>query len=111
MVWKSTTTGSGRSGVKRRLSNRKSAWTTVRGKRVRVLAAGPGSEIDGGLGEADDVGEAVALEPGQLRQVAVGCGQGTRLVLAEVQPEGKRPMEASAWLNGVQPTPQDRLGG
>ncbi len=87
------------------------AWTTLRGKRVRVLAAGPGSEIDGGLGEADDVGEAVALEPGQLRQVAVGCGQGTRLVLAEVQPEGKRPMEASAWLNGVQPTPQDRLGG
>ncbi|MEI7858385.1 MAG: methionyl-tRNA formyltransferase [Acidimicrobiales bacterium] len=87
------------------------AWTALRGKRVRVLAAGPGSAIGGGLGEADDVGEAVTLEPGELRQAAVGCGQETRLVLVEVQPEGKRPMAASAWLNGVQPTPQDRLGG
>lgn len=74
------------------------AWTTFRGKRVRVLAAGP----------ADDDGAAIG--PGEMRGTVAGTGEGTRLALITVHPEGKRPMDASAWLHGVQPGPDDRLG-
>ncbi len=75
------------------------AWTTFRGKRVRVL----------GAAHADDDG--VALGPGELRGPVVGAGDGSRLALVTVQPEGKRPMAAEAWLHGVHPGPGDRLGG
>jgi methionyl-tRNA formyltransferase len=74
------------------------AWTTFRGRRLRVLAAG----------HADSDGP--ALGPGELRGLAVGAGEGTRLQLVEVQPEGKRPMPASDWLRGVHPGPEERLG-
>jgi methionyl-tRNA formyltransferase len=74
------------------------AWTTFRGRRVRVLAAGPA------------VTGADALGPGELSGTTVGSGDGTRLGLVTVQPEGKRPMEASAWLHGVHPGPGDRMG-
>jgi methionyl-tRNA formyltransferase len=75
------------------------AWTTFRGKRVRVLAAD--HAVDDGA----------ALGPGELRDAVVGSGDGTRLTLVTVQPEGKRPMDASAWLHGVRPVPGERLGG
>ena len=82
------------------------AWTTFRGRRVRVLVARPEAEVGDGMGDDD-----VAIESGELRRDVVGCGRGSRLQLVEVQPEGKRPMAASAWLNGVQPGSDDRLGG
>jgi len=75
------------------------AWTTFRGRRVRVLAAGPA------------VDDGTPLGPGEMRGTVVGADGGTRLELITVQPEGKRPMDASAWLNGVHPGPGDRLGG
>ena len=74
------------------------AWTTFRGKRLRVLATG----------HAGDDGH--PLGPGSLRGLTVGAGEGTRLDLVEVQPEGKRPMPAGDWLRGVHPAPEDRLG-
>jgi methionyl-tRNA formyltransferase len=74
------------------------AWTTFRGKRVRVLATGA----------SGDDGDAPG--PGELRGTVVGAGEGTCLELVTVQPEGKRPMDASAWLHGVHPGPEDRLG-
>jgi methionyl-tRNA formyltransferase len=74
------------------------AWTTFRGRRLRVLVAG----------HADSDGS--ALGPGGLRGPAVGAGEGTRLRLVEVQPEGKRPMSAADWLRGVHPGPEERLG-
>jgi methionyl-tRNA formyltransferase len=74
------------------------AWTTFRGRRVRVLAAG--AAVDDG----------VPLVPGELRGTVVGAADGTRLELVTVQPEGKRPMAASDWLNGVHPGPGDLLG-
>ncbi|HUA95224.1 MAG TPA: hypothetical protein VMB82_06820, partial [Acidimicrobiales bacterium] len=73
------------------------AWTTVHGRRLRVLAAGP----------ADD-GPAIA--PGCLEGVVVGAGGGSRLKLETVQPEGKRPMDAASWLLGAKLRPGDRLG-
>jgi methionyl-tRNA formyltransferase len=81
------------------------AWTTFRGKRLRVLSAGAA-----GTDPADGHGDAV-LAPGEVSGTTVGAGEGTRLELVTVQPEGKRPMEASAWRNGVQPGPGERLGG
>jgi len=75
------------------------AWTTFRGRRLRVLSAAH-ADADG-----------TALGPGALRATTVGAGEGTRLQLVEVQPEGKRPMAASDWLRGVRPGPADRLGG
>jgi methionyl-tRNA formyltransferase len=60
------------------------AWTTFRGKRLRVLRA--------------------TLDP-----AAAGFPYGG-LVLTEVQPEGKGPMAATAWANGARPAPDERLG-
>lgn len=80
------------------------AWTTFRGRRLRVLAAAS-APLDA---EAD--AEFGHLAPGALSGAVVGAGEGTRLVLVTVQPEGKRPMDAAAWLHGVHPGPDDRLG-
>ncbi|HUF33155.1 MAG TPA: methionyl-tRNA formyltransferase [Acidimicrobiales bacterium] len=72
------------------------AWTTFRGKRLKVLAARPGEG-------------ARSLEPGGIDGVAVGSGDGW-LELVEVQPEGKGAQAADAWRNGARPGPDDRLG-
>jgi methionyl-tRNA formyltransferase len=69
------------------------AWSTFRGKRLRVLAA-----------RLADAG----LAPGQLDGLLVGTGAGA-LELVEVQPEGKGPQAAAAWRNGARPEPQERL--
>ena len=60
------------------------AWTTFRGKRLRVLRA-------------------------TLDTSAAGHRVGD-LVLTEVQPEGKGPMPATAWANGARPGPDELLG-
>ena len=79
-----------------------SAWTTFRDKRLKVLET-----------------EAIAASdlPGSQRLASVGeysdgvfsTGDGW-LRLITVQPAGKRAMEATAWLNGVQPKPGERFG-
>jgi methionyl-tRNA formyltransferase len=69
------------------------AWTTFRGTRVRVLRA---AVVDG-----DGA-------PGELAGTVVGTGGGG-LELVEVQPEGRRPMPAPAWLAGARPAPGERL--
>jgi methionyl-tRNA formyltransferase len=74
------------------------AWTTFRGKRLRVLAASPAAS-------ADDA----ALGVGRVARGLVGCGTGC-LRLDVVQPEGKAPMEAVAWANGARPGGDDVLG-
>ncbi len=81
------------------------AWTTFRGRRLRVLSAAHAESA-----VHDDGSVPVTLAPGQLDGVGVGAGGGTRLVLEVVQPEGKRPMAAVDWLHGVRPGPDDRLG-
>jgi methionyl-tRNA formyltransferase len=60
------------------------AWTTFRGKRLRVLRA----TLDGAAHGFPYAG----------------------LVLTEVQPEGKGPMAATAWANGAHPKPDEQLG-
>jgi methionyl-tRNA formyltransferase len=66
------------------------AWTTFRGGRLRVLRAR-------------------VVEGGELSEGVAPAGEGA-LELVEVQPEGKRPMPAAAWLAGARPQPGERLG-
>jgi len=72
------------------------AWTTFRGRRLKVLRARLAP---------DRVGPA----PGELDGLHVGTGAGA-LELVEVQPEGKAPQAATAWRNGARPEPGEALG-
>jgi methionyl-tRNA formyltransferase len=78
------------------------AWTTFRGKRLKVISA----QI---VSAQTVVAEADAHAPGAIYGLDVSCGS-LALRLQTVQPEGKAPMEASAWRNGVRPAPGERLG-
>jgi len=75
------------------------AWTTFRGRRLKVLRTRV-AEGDGAMGEPG------AFDPVTLR---VGTGAGP-LELVEVQPEGKGPQAAAAWRNGARPVLGERLG-
>jgi methionyl-tRNA formyltransferase len=75
------------------------AWTTFRGRRLKVLDA----VIDGG----DDTADASA--PGALDGNRIATGAGA-LRLVTVQPEGRGPIAAHDWLNGARPVPGERLG-
>jgi methionyl-tRNA formyltransferase len=90
------------SGLIRALAPRPGAWTTVRGRRLRVLAAAP-VETDA----------ADCAEPGSLcgvmeGGVAVQTGEGL-VSLREVQPEGKKVQRAPDWWNGLRATRGERL--
>jgi methionyl-tRNA formyltransferase len=78
------------------------AWTTFRGRRVKL---GPLFPLD------DDAEIAPAAPPGTLvvvapDEVVVATGS-TWVRLGEVRPEGKPAMNAAAWLRGVRPVPGD----
>ena len=75
------------------------AWTTFRGRRLKVLEA----SLDGA---GDDLG---AAAPGALQGNRVATGVGA-LRLLTVQPEGKGPVAAAEWLNGARPAAGERLG-
>jgi methionyl-tRNA formyltransferase len=70
------------------------AWTTVDGRTVKLLAAAPGPAAPAGAAPG-----AARKDPG--RGLAVACGGGTSLLVARVQPEGKAPQDALAFLNGL----------
>jgi methionyl-tRNA formyltransferase len=74
------------------------AWTTVKGRRLKLLEAVVEGERSDGPGG-----------PGVLDDVEVGTGEGS-LRLVTVQPEGRGPMAASAWVNGARLEPHERLG-
>lgn len=79
------------------------AWTTYRGRRLKVRRTSiPAAEEPGGEGVGD-------LAPGVLAGVVVGTGDG-KLELVEVQPEGKAVQAATAWHNGARPGAGERLG-
>lgn len=68
------------------------AWTTFNGKRLGVWEV-----------EVAEPAEAEQLAPGQITGDGfVGTGDGV-LRLVEVQPESKKRMAISDWLNGAQP--------
>ncbi|MGF7236004.1 MAG: methionyl-tRNA formyltransferase [Frankia sp.] len=91
------------------------AWTTFRGKRVKlgpVTPVGPGDPADGvDLGAAEAAGPLAAGRLADLGRAGVLAGTGTGPVrLSEVAPEGRAPMAADAWARGARLTTDDRLG-
>lgn len=73
------------------------AWTTVRGRRLKIGAARCRA-AGGGLGL-----------PGTVSGTAVAAGGGG-IELVTVQPEGRRALSAADWLNGARLAPGERLG-
>jgi methionyl-tRNA formyltransferase len=79
------------------------AFTFHDGRLVKVLrvrevpGAGPGAEP----------GTVVAIDG---EGIGVACGDGSRLLLLEVQPESRRAMPAAAWAAGARLRPGVRLG-
>jgi methionyl-tRNA formyltransferase len=71
------------------------AWTTFRGRRLKVLAGDPAAAS----------GDPGTIGPDGL--IAAGDGA---LRLVTVQPEGKGPMPWAAFANGARPQPHERLG-
>jgi methionyl-tRNA formyltransferase len=66
------------------------AFTSIGGRSLKVHAAAVASDV--------------GLAPGAARAapagILVGCGEGSSLVLSEVQLEGKRRVPASEFLKG-----------
>ena len=82
------------------------AWVLVGGKRLKVLGAhvatdaGTGASVGSGAG----AGLVGAFAIGEVSSDGlVVCGDGA-LVLDVVQPEGKKPMAARAWMAGMRET-------
>jgi len=88
------------------------AWTTFRGRRLRVLeaeVAGPessGPEPSGTEPSGTQIGDP---RPGTLVGDVVVTGDG-RLRLGVVQPEGRSALPAADWLRGARPGADERLG-
>ncbi len=89
----------GRSAIEaHRMVRLGSAWTTFRGKRLKVLATDVmDSSVEDGSEPGAFDGEAIVTPTGRLQ-------------LLTVQPAGKKVMEAKAWFNGVQPKVGERFG-
>lgn len=75
------------------------AWTTIAGRRLKVVEAEPVAVPDDGSSPA----------PGALRGDAVATGSGW-LRLRRVQLEGRTVTDATAWLGGARLASDERLG-
>lgn len=81
------------------------AWSTFRGERLKIGPLVPEQPV----AEQPDA----PLPPGSLRisKRAVHVGTGTTSVrLGQVQPNGKKPMEAVDWARGARVGSDERLG-
>jgi methionyl-tRNA formyltransferase len=90
-------------GLARALNPKPGAWTTIRGRRLRVLKTMVIADVPSNLSKA----------PGELlgasgEGVLVATGEGA-LVLREVQMEGKKIQSAAEWWNGLRAAPEERL--
>ena len=73
------------------------AWTTWRGRRLRVLRVRPTSRA------------ACGEQPGTIVGDEVACGEGW-VALVQVQPESGRAMDWADWVRGARPAAGERLG-
>lgn len=75
-------------------------YTTFRGKGLVLRAAQPSTEAN--------------VPPAEFRveneRLLLGCGQGTVLEVVELQPEGRKRMNARDFLHGYRPQPNESLG-
>ena len=74
------------------------AWTTFRGRRLKVLGAAARRRAGSGR------------PPGELDGTVVATGDRAPLELVEVQPEGKGADAVAAWRNGARRPAGERLG-
>lgn len=81
------------------------AWTTFRGRRLKIISAHPTPPDEPPNG--GDPGT-IRVGSGTHRPV-VATGAGS-LVLTEVHAEGKARVDAASWLNGARPGSAERLG-
>lgn len=76
------------------------AFTTFRGKQLTLHTI--------------SVAEGSALDAGELTvsgdRLLAGCGKSSAIAIDELQLEGKRRMKAKEFINGYQPTAQEKLG-
>ena len=70
------------------------AWTTLRGKRVKLGPVTPAGAV---------------LEPGEVTADGLVGTATTAVRLGEVRPEGKGAMAAADWLRGLRPEPGERF--
>ncbi len=80
------------------------AWTTFRGRRLKILEIGPRLEDEA----AAPAGTLRPPDADHALPRIVSGGEWFELV--EVQPEGKAPMDGRSWANGARLAPDDRLG-
>ena len=88
----------------RGVSPKPGAFTSVREKRLKVWKTSIGSSTDL-LADAGTV-LAIAKNPAG---VLVACGEGSALLLQEVQPESGKRMSAADWARGIRLGPGDRF--
>jgi methionyl-tRNA formyltransferase len=79
------------------------AYTTFRSKNLHIWSAAP---VLGQAGPEDEPGT-LLRDRGNLRVV---CGMGTLLEVHELQLEGRKRLLARDFLNGVRPSPGEKLG-
>ena len=93
------------------------AWTMFRGERVKIhpVSLSPAApRTDSGQVRAPATPESTpeALVPGELaatkRAVRAGTASGD-VILGQVQPQGKRPMDAADWARGVRLEPGEKF--
>lgn len=60
---------------------------------------------------ADAAGEPGAIVSAEGGELKVACGGGSVLIIAELQPEGKRRMNARDFVNGFRPAVGERFSG
>ena len=94
----------------RGLNPRPGAYTTYRGKRLKIWRAAPSA-----VPAAGDLPRTAALPPGCIEGVGggrlvVACGGGTSVDLLELQPAGKRRISAADFCCGYHLCVGTRLG-
>jgi len=91
----------------RALNPRPGAYTTYRGRRLKIWRALPADAAGGLLPEQVEPGQIASVEGGRL---IVAAGGGSYLELLELQPEGKRRLGAAEFCRGYRPAAGERLG-
>ena len=89
------------------------AWTTHRGRRLKITRAVPAGGGDRGAGDHRP-GRPAGPEPGRIAvdpdgRLLVGAGDGA-LELLEVRPEGRRAMSGAEFARGARLGPDEWLG-
>lgn len=97
------------------------AWTTLRGRRLKIRAAtavpAPEGPSDGPSDDPSDDpadgAQPVALRPGELALTPDGLlvgAAGGAVRLDRVQPEGRQPMPGADFGRGLRPAPGEQVG-